>query len=121
MAFADRKEVEYRFLSFDEYVQDEKKWFKVNSFSIFDKPDVEFRFKPTTKIVNGFQVPTPLYKEPEDGFNCFYPVLTADELACSDVYMRCRDKIRFERGLCFDGKEGVIMTAKAMLGIDPNK
>jgi len=118
--FAEGREVQFRYIG-DPDETKYARWFNVTEFSVFDRLNVEFRFKPGTKFINGFEVPVPLDKEPEDGFHCFYPVLTSDRFVCSWVYMRCRDKIIFERGLCFGSKEDAMMTAKALLGIDPRK
>lgn len=76
--------------------------------------------KPKTRIVNGFEVPSPV-KTPPKSFDYYYiPSVQSDVFYCPYVWSGdIFDKKCLERGLVFLTKEDAAATAKAMLGIDP--
>ena len=81
---------------------------------------MNYRIKPKTKTINGFEVPAPLDKQPE--LNTEYCIVDVND---HELYRQYRytcdyDKLQLDRGLAFSNKEDAIKTAKAMLGIDPN-
>lgn len=78
------------------------------------------RRKQRTHVFNGFTVPAPMDKEPDDGCVYFLP-----DLNSSVYFMEYRwfgtgfDLLCFGRGLCFETRVAAISNAKAMLKIDP--
>lgn len=96
-------------------------WFEPVSGSFIVNPEEwQVRRKSRTHVVNGFTVPAPMDKEPDDGRVYF--------IASPMDYMFARgarwdgsdcESIFFERGLCFATREAAVANAKAMLKIDP--
>jgi len=73
-----------------------------------------------TITVNGFKVPKPMSKEPAEGSEYFFPVLTAADFAGVDRWQGDNFDDRWlYRNICHTTKEAAIAHAKAMLGIDP--
>ncbi len=86
-------------------------------------PHYEYRRKPRTHTVNGFEVPEPMRDAPQRGARYWVPVIDAEDYAAStywsgadhDTYdTRC-----LERGLVHATKEAAIANAKAMCGVKP--
>lgn len=82
-----------------------------------------YRIKPATRTINGFEVPAPV----RDGLsmaNATYCVPVINEEELYGVYDWDDDGIDeryLTRGLVFLTKEAAIANAKAMLGIDPKE
>ena len=78
------------------------------------------RRKQRTHVVNGFTVPAPMDKEPEQE-SLYYMASPQDlEFSRADMWFgKNYEKRSFARGLCFATKEAAIANAKAMLKIDP--
>lgn len=112
VAFAEGKEVEFKF---DEYSE----WRKVQCIQRFDNSHA-FRIKPKTRMINGFEVPCAMDKEPEKDACYFYISFVEEDFYGASFYNAVWDKKNFQRGICFTNKEDAIAVAKAMLGIDPN-
>ena len=110
VAFAEGKEVENFY---------NNKWHTVTDLDQLSTY-TQFRIKPKTKTINGFEVPVPMDKEPEQRSKYYYPCVTSNEFYSQEVFSLKWDTKNFERGICFSNKEDAIKTAKAMLGIDPN-
>jgi hypothetical protein len=82
--------------------------------------DIQYRRKPRTIKVNGFDVPEPI-RDPEEGASCWAPEVTSIEFAHEFDFISgsawrvaCRD-----RGLIHSTKEAAVKHAMAMCGIDP--
>jgi hypothetical protein len=82
--------------------------------------DYQYRRKPQTVTINGFEVPAPLkegikgvqyYIEQPDNHAFFNDYSWADD----DFDLRCLD-----RSIAHTTKEGAIASCKARLGIDPD-
>lgn len=91
-------------------------WHDLIGFNLLET-DVEIRRKERTHVVNGFTVPAPMDRQPLGDF--YTPYLHDTKWYC--ILHRNFYGIPLKRGLCFATKEGAIMNAKAMCGIDPNK
>ena len=83
-------------------------------------PSFEYRRKPRTHKVNGFEVPEPMREAPEVGSSYWVPSIDTTVLAFScfwegDMF----DERRLERGLVHATKEAAIANAKAMIGEQP--
>ena len=75
---------------------------------------------PETRIINGFEVPSPETTELELGCTYFAPHLQADCYFARFFWDGdARDMRSLKRGVVFLNKEDAIANAKAMLGIDP--
>jgi hypothetical protein len=111
-AFINGESVQYKFASGDY-------WHNVKDLRDLDY-EVTYRIKLKTKIINGFEVPMPMDKEPKQRSKYYYPCLVSNEFYSEEVFSLKWDTKNFERGVCFSNKEDAIKTAKAMLGIDPN-
>lgn len=82
----------------------------------------EYRIKPHTITVNGFEVPEPIREKPSEGDEYFLSVpLDYDMFSAVDWYNDEEHNRWLSRGLCHATKEAAIAHAKAMLGIDPNQ
>lgn len=81
----------------------------------------EYRIKPKTIKVNGFEIPEPL-SSIHEGETYFIPALDLplmwDEFEWGGD---SADHMFKKRGICHSTKEAAVAHAKAMLGIDPNK
>lgn len=84
--------------------------------------DCEYRIKPRTITVNGFEVPEPMQEAPEIGVE-YWIAAPAFEDYCERVNWSASayGKRYIDRGLCHSSRNSAIAHAKAMLGIDPNQ
>ncbi len=83
-------------------------------------PD-KFSLKPETHIVNGFEVPAPMSKEPVYCERYCFPDFTSKTFYHNYEWGNYEaDRALFEREVCFSTPEAAAANAKAMLGIDPN-
>ena len=82
--------------------------------------NAQYRRKPRTHIVNGFEVPEPMREAPEyrSEYWIAHPTLSRwfGESSWTGDAM---DRIWLERGLCHATKEAAIANAKAMCGVKP--
>jgi len=81
----------------------------------------EYRIKPRTIVVNGFDVPEPMLSYPEHRTQYFCAAPDRNFLCFESVFMQ-NDEVdanRLHKGLLHTTKEAAIAHAKAMLGIDP--
>lgn len=78
--------------------------------------DVEYRIKPKTILINGFEVPKPA-RELKHGQAYYSPVLGYTGLTVLDGFNSGSksDKHRLENGLCHLTEEAAIAHAKALL------
>lgn len=77
---------------------------------------IEYRRKPRTININGYEVPEPLRKEPSIGTTVYYPDLTIGGLVITTEYWDTGLKIRLlNKGLLHLTKEAAEMHAKALL------
>lgn len=83
-------------------------------------PEWEYRRKPRTHTVNGFEVPGPMRDAPEVGAKFYLPMPSAPDFQAEDTWTDSTwcDHL-LERGLVHATKEAAIANAKAMLGIAP--
>jgi hypothetical protein len=74
-----------------------------------------------TRIINGFEVPAPEIKAPDDGDECYIPSVFDAEYCVGIIWgdYAPYDERALSRGLVFLNKKDEIANAKAMLGIDP--
>ena len=80
----------------------------------------EYRIKPKTIKVNGFDVPEPIKGSLPSIY--YMPCLSSVDLySWADNIAGTVDNIRWQRGICHKTKEAAIAHARALLGIDPNK
>lgn len=84
----------------------------------------DYKIKPKTITVNGFEILAPVRVELNDNEYYYIPSPTNFN---KDVFSECfvwdsdnSDKMFLERGLIHLTKENATAHAKAMLGIDPN-
>lgn len=80
----------------------------------------EYRLKPATIMVNGFEVPKPMSESPGYGNDYFMTNINDDSFYeeyswSDDTY----DNQWLQRNICHTTKEAAIAHAKAMLGINP--
>lgn len=82
--------------------------------------DFQYRRKPRTHTVNGFEVPGPMWEMPNYGTKVFiaYPIDYRFFMAAC-FYGEEIDRMWLKRGLVHATKEAAIANAKAMLGIQP--
>lgn len=81
--------------------------------------DLEYRRKPKTIMVNGFEVPEPLKEMPERG-NVWLVIPHSESFTDFHYAEDSRWKrVALDRGLLHSTKEAAVAHAKAMLGIDP--
>lgn len=113
VAFAEGKEVEFKYC-------ESGPWYLVEYLHHLSDDSMIFRIKPKTRMINGFEVPCAMDKEPREGDSYYYSDITLYELYSKGTYNSAWDKKNFDRGICFSNKENAIAVAKAMLGIDPN-
>lgn len=80
----------------------------------------EYRRKPKTIKVNGFEVPEPL-KEVADGATVWLAVCHQEKFVEWYDYWKNESwiELALQRGLLHETKEAAVAHAKAMLGIDP--
>jgi len=81
-----------------------------------------FSLKPFIKTisVNGFEVPAPMERPPEDGTYYYPPSPTNDDFCYQWIWQGdSLDRLALERGLAHTTEEAAAAHAKAMLGIDP--
>lgn len=82
--------------------------------------DYQYRRKPQTVTISGFEVPAPL-----KAFKAEYYYVESP--ACRELYWEAKkgdsklDSCRLERGIAHSTKEGAIASCKARLGIDPEE
>lgn len=79
-------------------------------------PENEYRRKPKTVNINGFEVVQELFEEADPESNCFVE-------DASDLEFYFEGKIsshRVLRGIAHKTKESAVASCKARLGIDPN-
>lgn len=91
-----------------------------NMFGVaWDRPEI-YTIAPRTRMVNGFEVASPMDVEPKRYEEYFFP-----SLACSDLCGRFHwhgddfDLKVFKRGLCFSSEKDARDNAIAMMGKDP--
>ena len=91
---------------------------KVTGFN----PELEYRIKPHTIKVNGFDVPKPESEAPLYRTKYFIPVTNSYEF-CKVVTWDGSDydNLLLDRGLVHLSDDNAIAHAKAMLGINPYK
>lgn len=81
----------------------------------------EYRIKPRTIKVNGFEITAPMSEAPKEGVEFFVASPAAEEFHAYFEWEREEsDTDWLSRGICHATKEAAIAHAKAMLGIDPN-
>ena len=82
----------------------------------------EYRIKPKTIKVNGFDVPEPMRIRPVVG-STYWIVSLAKAEMCDDYTWEGGpiDELWLSRGICHTTDVAAIAHAKAMLGIDPSK
>lgn len=112
VAFTEGKKVQFKYSK-------SGNWFRVDRLSQFEEYEF-FRIKQKTRMINGFEVPCAMDKEPEHCQEYFMPRLDVDDFYITSFYNCGWDEKNFKRGICFTNKEDAIAVAKAMLGIDPN-
>jgi len=82
----------------------------------------EYRIKPSTIKVNGFDVPEPMREAPKIGVVYFIASLADERMYCGTKWNNdVHDRRFLSLGICHATKEAAISNAKAMLGIDPNR
>lgn len=82
----------------------------------------EYRLKPQTVNVRGFEVNAPRTEAPEKGTAYWMTDPTIRLLSCRHTWHGEKsDYLWLERGLVFDIEEDAAAMAKAMLGIDPTE
>lgn len=85
--------------------------------------DVMFRLKPKTRVINGFTVPAPLTKAPDNGIY-YLADSTSDSWSSIHPFYWNGDPTDLKwlkRGLCFATREAAIANAKAVCGINPEE
>ncbi len=83
---------------------------------------IEYRIKPETIIVNGFEIESPMEEAPEIDESVYISDATCMSLCCSLNWSGNTFCISaLSRGLCHKTRAAAIAHAKAMIGIDPNK
>lgn len=85
------------------------------------EPSTQYRRKPRTIQVNGFDVPEPVRKKLKDGDKYFVPSVSSKDFF-GGTWIWFSDgcgQTMLSRGLIHLTKENAIIHAKAMLGIDP--
>lgn len=84
--------------------------------------NLQFRRKPKTRVINGFTVPEPVREQPQHGQDIFVASGVNEEWYFKDRWTGlASDHACLQRGLIFWRPEYAIATAKAMVGVDPNK
>jgi hypothetical protein len=104
----------------------QRTWYVLSDDSITGNPFTTenniFRLKQKMVTVNGFVIPAPLDKVPEEDELFFFPVLQYEDFYDSNRWDGDKYDMRvFERGILHSTKENASMHAKALLGIDPYK
>lgn len=111
-AAADGEEIEYYCMGYG--------WLPKNA-GMFDS-SMQYRIKPRTVKVNGFEVPGPMKVAPSNSVSYWVPVVHFDEWCVEYKWANDIDDFRLlEKGLCHTTKEAATAHAKAMLGIAPNQ
>lgn len=83
---------------------------------------IQYRIKPKTIKVNGFDVPEPMRKPPKINSTYWVVNLTYTDLCDDCKWEACVvDEMFLSRGICHITREAATAHALAMLGIDPNK
>lgn len=81
----------------------------------------EYRVKPKTILVNGFEVPEPMREAPCINDEYFTPQTGYEIFYCKNKWRNDKFDQRFlSRGLMHLSESAAIAHAKAMLGVDPN-
>lgn len=82
----------------------------------------QYRLKPRTRMLNGFEVPAPMDVMPEVGEKYWIVVMHRDKGVVDVNFTKHEtDYILFDRGFMFATKEDAIANFKAICGEDPNK
>ena len=115
-AEAEGKEIEYRHNGSEIWWDFNNAVYDCISFTTIE----EYRIKPKTIKVNGFDIPEPLNQGTGCGNSFYIACPTMDTLFIQHNAVLSSD-LWFKRGLVHSTKEAAITHAKAMLGIDPNK
>lgn len=97
------------------------KWTDLDSHPNWYKT-TQYRRKPKTISINGFDVPMPISVKPEIG-QIFYAALPTARYFYHEVTWEndCSDVRMFERGFCHLDKESAIIHAKALLSFTSPK
>ncbi len=83
-------------------------------------PTAQFRRKPRTHTVNGFEVPEPMREAPEKRTAYWMPSVIAEAFCISSRWDGDdADHLFLARGLVHATKEAAIANAKAMCGVKP--
>jgi hypothetical protein len=86
----------------------------------FEAQNTLFRLKQKMIMVNGFEIPAPMGEEPKNGQLYFVATTSLEEFYVPNSWDGFASELLwFKRGLCHSTKDGAIMHAKAMLGINP--
>jgi hypothetical protein len=86
----------------------------------------QYRRKPQTVKINGFEVPAPLKEALADGDEYFIEAPNVSEFYIIEFWgggavdAEKYDQMQLHRGIAHATKEGAIASCKARLGIDPN-
>lgn len=84
--------------------------------------ETEYRIKPKTIKVNGFDVPEPVRNPLNKGDMYYMPNTYSERFYRKFTWMNdMDDKRSLERNLIHMTEKAAVAHAKAMLGIDPNK
>lgn len=82
----------------------------------------QYRLKPRTRMLNGFEVPAPMDVIPEKGMEYWSPCVVASSgVTGAEFTGHEMDYCIFHRGFMFATKEDAIANFKAICGEDPNK
>lgn len=107
--------IEARFIGAGDWVESQCDW------ECFGKSR-EYRIKPRTITVNGFEVPEPIREAPAVGTKCYLACVTKREFVCCLYWDGLPADYHWLRlGLWHSTEEAAVIHAKAMLGIDPNQ
>ena len=82
---------------------------------------MQYRHKPKTIMVNGFEVPAPLDEMPQDGDVVWVPNPLNRDFVSYLFFRGTVGALGFARGLLHTTNEAAVAHAKAMLGIDPGE
>lgn len=99
----------------------ESPWLDCNDHPKF-RPKYQYRRKPKTININGFEVPEPLKIKPQFGQQYYVPWLSCESLFDRFEWQDDNVDNRFlGRGLCHLDKEPAIIHAKALLSFTESK
>lgn len=103
-----------------EFNCDGKHWIMVSEQHPAWVIQYQYRRKPRTHMVNGFEVPAPMVEAPIGDRAYWIPAIDSRSYAsCSFWDGDSFDATRLQRGLVHATKEAAVANAKAMVGVQP--